>query len=103
MTVFDGKLYVYGEAGETDGALAPRLVSYDPATNAWTSHDASRLPFHATIVNCDGAMLLVGGAAYDGVKWVELTEGNIAVYDTQTGGGNGCGIPREQAARLPLS
>ena len=30
-------------------------------------------------------MLLVGGAAYDGVKWVELTEGNIAVYDTQTG------------------
>ena len=85
MTVFDGKLYVYGEAGETDGALAPRLVSYDPATNAWTSHDASRLPFHATIVNCDGAMLLVGGAAYDGAKWVELTEGNIAVYDTQTG------------------
>ncbi|MDU1880747.1 MAG: kelch repeat-containing protein, partial [Eggerthella sp.] len=96
MTVFDGKLYVYGEAGETDGALAPRLVSYDPATNAWTSHDASRLPFHATIVNCDGAMLLVGGAAYDGVKWVELTEGNIAVYDTQTGGGNGCGIPRDR-------
>ena len=44
-----------------------------------------RLPFHATIVNCDGAMLLVGGAAYDGAKWVELTEGNIAVYDTQTG------------------
>ena len=85
MTVFDGKLYVYGEAGETDGALAPRLVSYDPPTNAWTSHDASRLPFHATIVNCDGAMLLVGGAAYDGAKWVELTEGNIAVYDTQTG------------------
>ncbi len=47
-------------------------------------------------------MLLVGGAAYDGVKWVELTEGNIAVYDTQTGAVTAAD-PSRQAARLPLS
>lgn len=84
QATFDGKLYVYGEAGQ-DAEAAPRLVSYDAATNSWTEHDASRLPLHATIVNCDGSMLVVGGAVYNGAAWAELAEGNLAAYDVQTG------------------
>lgn len=90
LAVYEGKLYVFGEKGE-DADLSLRLFSYDPAANTWQTHPAGSLPAHATLVNCADELLLVGGATYTegagGAKgrWVEKTEGNIAVLNPETG------------------
>ena len=88
MTTYDGKLYLYAEKG-ADADASPRLLSYDPQADSWQTLSAANLPVHATIANCAGKLLLVGGATFvpDTPKgrWANKTDDNIAVLDPETG------------------
>lgn len=85
LATYDGRLYVYGQVGEGSEAQS-RLFSYDQATDSWKKHDASSLPLQATVANCDGTLLFVGGATYnaDYGEWEFIGEDNIVSYDPAT-------------------
>lgn len=85
LATYGGRLYVYGQVGE-DAALQARLFSYDQAADSWKRHDASSLPPQATIANCEGTLLFVGGTTYDADYdyWELLTGDNIVAYDPAT-------------------
>ena len=91
MTAYEGKLYLYGEKG-AGAATTAHLMRYDPQADFWQILPAANLPLHATIANCDGQLLLVGGATFvPGAppsipdRWVDKTEDNIVALDPETG------------------
>ena len=91
MAAYGGKMYLYGEKG-AGAATTAHLMRYDPQTDFWQILPATNLPLHASITNCDGQLLLVGGATFvPGTpptvpdRWVDKTKDNIVALDPETG------------------
>ena len=89
MTTHNGKLYLYAEKG-ADADASVHLMSYDPHVNSWESHPTANVPLHATIANCTGELLLIGGATFvpnaQGTgHWVNSDRNNISSYNPETG------------------
>lgn len=83
-TTYEGNLYVYGEVGEDEGASA-RLFVYNPQTAVWKTLDASNIPLHSTMANCEEELLFIGGATYDTSNSLWETFADIKSFDPATG------------------
>ncbi|MEG0476214.1 MAG: S8 family serine peptidase, partial [Raoultibacter sp.] len=91
---YEGKLFAYGKTVVEPGDTAqpqPRLYAYDPQADLWENRAARGLSLDATIANCAGELLFVGGAvltqdpAHPQADPESTPLASIVRYDAQTG------------------
>jgi hypothetical protein len=86
-TVHDGTIFVCGTVFDwTAGAARSVLYSYDAASDAWTTLDASRIPYGAGIVDVQGQLMVVGGGTeMSTTEIAPLADDSIATLDAASG------------------